>query len=44
MNYVCILPEIAGEHDEHSEFDRSKTPFEVTKLHYVFLAGLATLL
>jgi hypothetical protein len=40
MAYVYFLPEIAGEHGEHSVFDRSKTPFEVTKLHYVFSSWL----
>jgi hypothetical protein len=40
MSYVYIFPEIAGEHGDHSVFDRSKTPFEVTKLHYVFSSWL----
>jgi hypothetical protein len=40
MSYVYILPEIAGEHGEHSVFDRSTWPLVVTKLHYVFSSWL----
>jgi hypothetical protein len=40
MRYVCVIPEIAGEHGENSVFDRSTTPFEVIKLHHVFSSWL----
>jgi hypothetical protein len=36
MSYVYIFPEVAGEHREHSLFDRSTSPPGVPNRRYVF--------